>query len=107
MFSKPKQKNSAQKRKERKKQDEGKAKMTKLDTFFTQIQATQAKASVEASGSLLASSVNEAALTLPPRPASLDSVDWLYSLLRTAERTLDLSSIVNDFAEHKARKMSF
>ena len=42
MFSKPKQKSSAPKRKERKKQDEGKAKMTKLDTFFTQ---TQAKAS--------------------------------------------------------------
>ena len=60
MFSKP-QKSSAQKRKKRKKQDEGKAKMTKLDMFFTQTQATQAKASVpsEASGSLPASSINE------------------------------------------------
>lgn len=69
MFSKPKQKSG---RKERKKQDEGKAKMTKFDKFFTQTQATQAKSSIlpEASSSSPASSTNEAASTLPPHPAS-------------------------------------
>ncbi len=74
MFSKPKQESGAQKRKKRKEQDEGRAKMMKLDNFFTPTQATQAKASIplEASGNLPASSTNEAAaaLTLPPRPAS-------------------------------------
>ena len=87
MFSKPKHKSSVEKRKERNRQDEDKVKMTKLDTFFTQSQTTQAKAIVppEASGSLPASSINDVALTLLSRPASPDSVDWLYSLLRTAE----------------------
>ena len=74
MFSKHKQKSGAQKWKKKQKQDEGTTKMAKLDTIFTQTQATtQAKASVppEASGSLPASSIEAAAaLTPPPRPAS-------------------------------------
>lgn len=46
--------------------------MTKFDKCFTQTQATQTKSSFlpEASGSLPANFTNEAAKTLPPRPAS-------------------------------------